>query len=102
MTSERDDTAVEGIRGWDVARDFVDLVGRAFALAIALGLLLTGAAVVLPAPLHEPVSEESLRPEEATSGCFLMRREGTDPWVAAPTLSTPGWPGTPATPGSRS
>jgi Ca-activated chloride channel family protein len=88
MTSTHDDTAVEGVRGWDVARDFIDLVGRAFALAIALGLLLTGAAVVLPAPLDEPVPEESFRPEEATSGCFLMRREGSDPWVAAPTLST--------------
>ena len=62
------------IRGRDLALDFTQLVGRAFALAVALGLLLTGATVVLPAPADPGSTEASLRPEEATSGCLLIRR----------------------------
>ncbi len=87
MTSERE-AVVVGIRGRDVARDFIQLLGRAFVLAVALGLLLTGAVVALAAPVDESVLEDSLLPETATSGCFLMRRQSADPWVAAPTLDT--------------
>lgn len=88
MNSERNTAVAQGIRGRDVARDFIQLVGRAFALAVALGLLLTGAAIALPAPLDPPSPEGSLRPEEATRGCFLVRRQRSDPWATAPTLST--------------
>ena len=88
MTSERDVTVVEAIRGWDLARDLAYLIGRAFVLAVAVGLLLTAAGVALPAPPNEPPPPGSFRPEEATSGCFLMRRERADPWAAAPILST--------------
>lgn len=87
MTSERDAVTV-GIRGRDVARDFIHLLGRAFVLAIALGLLLVGAVVALAAPVDEVLPEGALRPEEVTSGCFLMRRQRAEPWVAAPTLAT--------------
>jgi Ca-activated chloride channel family protein len=87
MTSEAN-TVVHEIRGWDVARDVLRLLGRAFALAVALGLLLTGAAVALAAPVDRRVEENALRLETATRGCFLMRRQRADPWVAAPTLAT--------------
>jgi len=88
MNSQPDATVATGIRGRDLARELAHLLGRAFALAVAVGLLLTLAAVALPAPLEGPASSEGLRPEEATSGCFLVRRERTDPWAPAPTLST--------------
>jgi Ca-activated chloride channel family protein len=51
-------------------------------------LLLTGAAVALAAPVDRRVEENALRLETATRGCFLMRRQRADPWVAAPTLAT--------------
>jgi Ca-activated chloride channel family protein len=86
MTSEPDVTVVQELRGRDVARDFGELLARAFALAIAVGLLLTVAATALPAPVETP--EDSYSPEEATSGCFLVRRDGADPWAPAPILST--------------
>jgi Ca-activated chloride channel family protein len=85
MARERD-TVVEGLRGRDVARDFAELLARAFVLAVAVGLLLTVAAIALPAPVGP--APEAWSPEEATSGCFLMRRDGADPWAPAPTLST--------------
>jgi Ca-activated chloride channel family protein len=88
MNAERSTTVVDGVRGRDVARDFIQLLGRAFALGVAVGLLLTGAAIALAAPVDESVPEESLLPETATSGCFLMRRQRADLWVAAPTLAT--------------
>jgi hypothetical protein len=51
MDTETRTTVVGSLRGRDVARDFMQLVGRAFVLAVALGLLLTGAAIALPAPV---------------------------------------------------
>jgi Ca-activated chloride channel family protein len=86
MTSERDTIVIEGLRGRDLARDFAELLARAFVLAVAVGLLLTMAAVALPAPVGP--APETWSPREATSGCFLMRRDGADPWAPAPTLST--------------
>ncbi len=88
MNNDENTAVARGIRGRDVARDFIQLVGRAFALAVALGLLLTGAAIALPAPQDPPSPEGSVRPEEATRGCFLVRRQRSDPWATAPTLST--------------
>lgn len=46
MTTGED---VVGRTRWtEVARDFAGLLGRAFAIAVAMGLLLTAAAVALP------------------------------------------------------
>jgi Ca-activated chloride channel homolog len=87
MTRDPDATVVERLRGRDLARNFAELLGRAFALAVAVGLLLTAAAIALPAPVDE-VPSESFSPEEATSGCLLVRRDRTEPWAPAPTLST--------------
>ena len=69
-----------------VARDFGELLGRAFVLAVAVGLLLTLAAVALPAPVREASGE--LSPEQMPSGSFLMRRTKGEPWAQAPTLAT--------------
>ena len=52
--------------------DFGKLLGKAFVLGIAVGLVLTLAAAALPAPLQEEEPAES--PRLATSGRFLMRR----------------------------
>ena len=52
MTSQRNAGVVEGIRGRDLARDFAELLGRAIVLAVAVGLLLTVAAIALPAPIE--------------------------------------------------
>ena len=93
MTSQRDASVVEGIRGWDLARDFAQLLGRAFALAVAVGLLLTVAAIAVPAPIEEAAPPSSLRPEEATSGCFLIRRESAHPWASAHGLDRGPVPG---------
>jgi len=67
-----------------VAAEFGRLLGLAFVLALAVGLLLTAAAVALPAP--EPDQEAT--PEKALSGSFLMRRTKGEGWVNAPTLAT--------------
>jgi Ca-activated chloride channel family protein len=88
MDTDTRTTVVGSIRGRDLARDLIQLVGRAFVLAVALGLLLTGAAIALPAPLDGAATGDSLRPGNATSGCLLIRRQRSDPWAAAPTLST--------------
>jgi len=99
------------------------LGGRALTLAVALGLALTMAGVVLdggrsareaavaraaavnaaaPAAASasavpampgtlEPLgaeSDDTVRPEGAKSGTFLIRRTKDDPWAAAPTLAT--------------
>jgi Ca-activated chloride channel family protein len=69
-----------------VVKDFAELVGRAFVLALALGLLLTLAGVALPAPADEEAA--ALQPERMPSGSFLMHREKGEPWAQAPTLST--------------
>src|SRR5512135_395242 len=68
----------------DVAALFGRLVGLALLLGIALGLLLTAAAVALPAP----AGGQEMGPDRATSGRFLMRRGHDESWVMAPTLST--------------
>jgi Ca-activated chloride channel family protein len=67
-----------------VALIFGVFLGRAFVMALAVGLLLTAAAVALPAPLQEPAP--ALDPAGATSGSFLMRRGRDQPYVAAPVL----------------
>ncbi len=67
-----------------VAALFARLAGLALALGVALGLVLTAAAVALPAP----VAAQEIGPDRATSGRFLMRRGHDQPWVMAPTLST--------------
>ena len=69
-----------------VVKDFAELVGRAFVLALALGLLLTLAGVALPAPAAK--TDAALRPERMPSGSFLMHRERGEPWAQAPTIST--------------
>ncbi len=69
-----------------VTADFGRLLGLAFALAVAVGLLLTAATVALPAPL--PQAASPAEPSKATSGCFLMRRGHDQPWTAAPMLDT--------------
>jgi Ca-activated chloride channel family protein len=61
---------------------FGRLVGLALLLGVAMGLLLTAAAVALPA------QEQEMGPDRATSGRLLMRRSGEEPWVMAPTLAT--------------
>ena len=68
----------------NVAALFGRLVGLALILGVAMGLLLTAAAVALPAP---SLGQE-MGPDRATSGRFLMRRSGEEPWVPAPTLAT--------------
>ena len=60
------------------------LVGLAFVLGVAVGLLLTAAAVALPAP----AAAQELTPDRATSGRFLVRRARGEAWVMAPTLAT--------------
>jgi Ca-activated chloride channel family protein len=72
------------VTGMQVAKDLGRLIGLAFALALAVGLLLTAAAVALPAPLQGAEAA----PEKATSGSFLMRRAPDEGWVNAPTLAT--------------
>jgi Ca-activated chloride channel family protein len=69
-----------------LAMDFGSLLARAFFLAAAVGLLLTAAAVALPAPVRE--GEQALAPERMPSGSFLMRRAKGEPWAQAPTLAT--------------
>src|SRR5512139_3640210 len=60
-----------------VAALFGRLVGMALLLGVAMGLLLTAAAIALPAP----APEQEVGPDRATSGSFLMRRSGEEPWV---------------------
>ena len=69
-------------RAW-VAKEFGGLLGRAFVLAVLVGLLLTAASVALPAT----ASAGGAAPE-VTSGTFLMRRTTGEPWAEAPTLAT--------------
>src|SRR5512139_4024558 len=64
--------------------DFGRLVGKAFVLAVAIGLLLTLAAAALPAQ----EKETGTPPGEATSGRLLVRRANGEPWATAPTLAT--------------
>ena len=66
--------------------DFGKLIGKAFVLGIAVGLVLTLAAAALPAPLQEEQPAES--PRLATSGRFLMRRASGEAWTMAPNLAT--------------
>ncbi len=66
--------------------DFGKLLGKAFVLGIAVGLVLTLAAAALPAPLQE--EEPAQSPRLATSGRFLMRRASGEAWTMAPNLAT--------------
>jgi Ca-activated chloride channel family protein len=66
--------------------DFGRLLGRAFVLAVAVGLLLTLAAAALPAPAQE--KDAATAPGEATCGRLLVRRADGEPWAAAPNLAT--------------
>ncbi len=97
-----------GVSGKAVAADFGRLVGLAFVLSVAVGLLLTAAAVAMPAPLPAPrpasgplpppapslpaCGESPLpacqRPTEAESGSFFMRRGQDEPWAKAAALET--------------
>jgi hypothetical protein len=90
MTTRADVVDIAGgpaaLTGMEVAKDLGRLLGLAFVLALAVGLLLTAAAVALPAPVQE--SEREAAPERATSGSFLMRRTKDEGWVNAPTLAT--------------
>ena len=90
MTTRADVLDVAGgpaaLTGKEVAKDLGRLLGLAFVLALAVGLLLTAAAVALPAPVQE--GEREAAPERATSGSFLMRRTKDEGWVNAPTLAT--------------
>jgi Ca-activated chloride channel family protein len=75
-----------------VAAELGRLLGLAFALALALGLLLAAATLALSAPLQEAPAAvapaEPLSPSRAQSGSFLMRRGHDQPWVSAPLLDT--------------
>ncbi len=78
-----------------VAADFGRLLGLAFALALAVGLLLTAATIALPAPLPSAPATDAaaplalpLSPSRAESGSFLMRRGQDQPWTKAPLLDT--------------
>jgi Ca-activated chloride channel homolog len=73
-----------------VGSDFARLVGLALALGLAVGLLLTAAAVALPAPLQEdwPTRADAVTPSDATSGGFLMRHAPSEEWALAPALAT--------------
>ena len=85
VLEEREEAAAPTWRR--VAAEMGRLVGLAFTLGLAVGLLLTLAAVAWPAP-QEAEGEEPLRPRDATSGSFLMRRGKAEPWAKAPTLAT--------------
>ena len=73
------------LEGWWI--DFGRLIGRAFVLGIAVGLLLTLAAAALPAPAAG-ATQAAESPRLATSGRFLMRRASGEAWTMAPTLAT--------------
>ena len=74
--------------GWrEVAKELAFLVRRAFLLAVVFGLVFTLAAIAMgaPQPPADPFAPEvpaapgpagaaAPRPEDATSGSFLMRR----------------------------
>jgi len=86
--------------GREVARELGFLLRRAFVLAVAFGLVFTLAAIAIGAPQlgDDPFAPEvpgvpgpavaAPRPEDATSGSLLMRRAVSEPWTAAPVLST--------------
>jgi Ca-activated chloride channel family protein len=67
-----------------MARDFGRLLGLAWIVGLALGLLLTAAAVALPAPAED----QEVSPEKARSGSFLVRRAKGESWAKVPTLAT--------------
>ena len=67
--------------------DFGRLLGKAFVLGIAVGLVLTLAAAALPSPLQEEEAQAE-SPRLATSGRFLMRRASGEGWTMAPNLAT--------------
>jgi Ca-activated chloride channel family protein len=80
-----------------VAADFGRLLGLAFVMSLAVGLLLTAAAVAVPAPLAcaeaplacaEAPLKRCERPADAQSGSFFMRRTHDEPWASAPMLDT--------------
>ncbi|HVO10061.1 MAG TPA: hypothetical protein VMX54_04840 [Vicinamibacteria bacterium] len=66
-----------------VAADFGRLVGLAVALSLAVGLLLTAAAVALPAPLQPPAVDPS-----GTGSPRPASSIGTPP-LSSPTPATP-------------
>jgi Ca-activated chloride channel family protein len=88
--------------GWrEVAKELALLVRRALLLAVLFGLVFTLAAIAIGAPQQaaDPFAPEvpgvpgpalgaAPRPEDATSGSLLMRRAVSEPWAAAPALST--------------
>jgi Ca-activated chloride channel family protein len=78
------------VSGRAVAADFGRLLGLAFVLSLAVGLLLTAAAVAVPAPLvcGETPLMRCERPADAESGSFFMRRGQDEPWTRAPMLAT--------------
>jgi Ca-activated chloride channel homolog len=78
------------VTGKAIAADFGRLLGRAFVLSLAVGLLLTAAAVAVPAPLacDETPLLRCERPADAQSGSFFMRRTYGEPWTSAPMLET--------------
>jgi Ca-activated chloride channel homolog len=76
------------VSGRAIAADFGRLVALAFVLSLALGLLLTAAAVAVPSPLAcgEGPLLRCERPLDAQSGSFFMRRTQAEPWARAPML----------------
>ncbi len=73
-----------------VAAEFARLLGRALVMSLAVGLLLTAAAIALPAPLAcgEGPLLRCERPTDAASGSFYLRRSADDAWTRAPLLDT--------------
>ena len=96
------ETAAVTRPGWrEVAGELAFLVRRAFLLAVVFGLVFTLAAIAIGAPqqggdpfapevpgVPGPAAAAAPRPEDATSGSLLMRRAVSEPWAAAPVLST--------------
>ncbi|HSD29125.1 MAG TPA: VIT domain-containing protein [Vicinamibacteria bacterium] len=84
MTREDAVGAAQGPGGLQMAKLLGRLLAMAVIVGIAMGLLLTAAAVAWPAT----AAAQDMGPDRATSGRFLMRRSGEEPWVMAPTLAT--------------
>jgi Ca-activated chloride channel family protein len=74
-----------------LARDLAELLGAALLAGLAFGLLVTAAAVALPAPVAGREGTPGLgtaSPLDATSGSLLMRRSTAEGWTQTPTLDT--------------
>jgi Ca-activated chloride channel family protein len=91
MTSPADglDRRLGSSAGRTAIFDLGRLVAWAFVAATALGVLLTLAATVFPAPVtQEAAGGDPPTPRDARSGCLLVRRGPGQPYAPAPNLAT--------------